>query len=397
MLSALQRSNTLVRRRARDLLYANILQLPRRQQKLAANSFQTYHYSSSAPIPKGRRGWTNDETRKLVEHVNSEYRSRNRRISWKKVSEHFGITPGACYGMYYRSRNIEFTKEDAEAAKNDAKDSKFMVKAVLDGAKKRASSQAKWTTDEVARLREARGDRNNKCLEGRWASIAEYVGAGKTAVQCQSKWEKLCHADDLKALNDNQNNSTVVDGATNTRANYRAWWTPGELLQLKALFDTPSDPMNPRMHIAYALFPQKPQAQVRYTMSRLHTAWNIRRLNTKASESQPLLRKLVSDSGGAEKADWEAISKEIGLSALLCQRTYHKMTVAKASEKHWRPDEFDRLLTSLRSQHIHGGAYDWDLAAAAVGTRTSKQCYERFYYDQKTSRRHLYAFGSLQE
>ncbi|KAJ1886608.1 hypothetical protein LPJ81_006671, partial [Coemansia sp. IMI 209127] len=158
------------------------------------------------------------------------------------------------------------------------------------------------------------------------------------------------------------------NGATNITANYIAWWTPDELLQLKALFDTPHVPKNPRMRIAYALFPQKPQAQVRYTMSRLHTAWNIRRLNTKASESQPLLRKLVGDYGGAEKADWEAISKEIGLSAILCQRTYHKMTVAKASNKLWRPDEIDRLLTNLRSQHNNSGAYDWDLAAAAVGT-----------------------------
>ncbi|KAJ1801694.1 hypothetical protein LPJ59_000089 [Coemansia sp. RSA 2399] len=184
--------------------------------------------------------------------------------------------------MYYRSRNIDFTKEYPEAAKNDAKDSKFMVKAVFDGAKKRASSQATWSTDEVARLREARGDRNE-------------------------------------------------------------------------------------------------------------------RRGTKASEGQPLLRKLVSDSGGAEKADWEAISKEIGVTALQCQRTYHKMTVAKSSSKLWSPDEFDRLLTNLRSQHIHGGAYDWDLAAAAVGTRTSKQCWGRFHYDQKTSRHHLYDFDSSQE
>ncbi|KAJ1888854.1 hypothetical protein LPJ81_006238, partial [Coemansia sp. IMI 209127] len=90
--------------------------------------------------------------------------------------------------------------------------------------------------------------------------------------------------------------------------------------------------------------------------------------DTKASEGQPLLRKLVSDSGGVEMADWEAISKEIGMSALQCQKTYHKMTVARSSNKHWSPDEFDRFLTNLRSQHIHGGAYDWNLAAAAVGT-----------------------------
>ncbi|KAJ2387226.1 hypothetical protein GGI23_006326, partial [Coemansia sp. RSA 2559] len=77
------------------------------------------------------------------------------------------------------------------------------------------------------------------------------------------------------------------------------------------------------------------------------------------------LRKLVSDFGGAEKADWEAISKEIGLTAFRCQKTYHEMTVAKSINKRWTPDELDRLLTNLRSQHIHGGSYDWDLAAAA--------------------------------
>ncbi|KAJ1888691.1 hypothetical protein LPJ81_006270, partial [Coemansia sp. IMI 209127] len=76
--------------------------------------------------------------------------------------------------MYYKLRNVDFTKEDAEAAKNDAKDSKFMVHAVFDGAKKRASSQATWTIDEVARLREARGDRNKKPVQWGWASIAEY-------------------------------------------------------------------------------------------------------------------------------------------------------------------------------------------------------------------------------
>ncbi|KAJ1908447.1 hypothetical protein LPJ81_000063 [Coemansia sp. IMI 209127] len=397
MFAALQRSILLLRRCARDLLHANITQLPRRQQKLSRNSFQTYHYSSSASIPKGRRGWTNDEIRKLVEHVRSEYLSRKHKISWKKVGENFGIPTGACYGMYYRSRNIDFTKEYPEAAKNDAKDSKFMVKAVFDGAKKRASSQATWSTDEVARLREARGDRNERCNYGGWTGIAEYVGAGKTVKQCCHKWEKLCHADDLKTLSDNKNNATVANGATNATAKYHARWTPDELLQLKALFDTPSDPMNPRMHIAYALFPQKPRIQVRYTMKQLQTVWSKRRRGTKASEGQPLLRKLVSDSGGAEKADWEAISKEIGVTALQCQRTYHKMTVAKSSSKLWSPDEFDRLLTNLRSQHIHGGAYDWDLAAAAVGTRTSKQCWGRFHYDQKTSRHHLYDFDSSQE
>ncbi|KAJ1889147.1 hypothetical protein LPJ81_006188, partial [Coemansia sp. IMI 209127] len=103
-------------------------------------------------------------------------------------------------------------------------------------------------------------------------------------------------------------------------------------------------------------------------MVRLNTAWNIRRHKTKASESRPLLRKLISDYGGAEKADWEAISKEIGLTAFMCQKTYYEMTVAKSSNKLWTPDEFDRLLTNLRSQHNNGGAYDWDLAAAAVGT-----------------------------
>ncbi|KAJ1789627.1 hypothetical protein LPJ59_005309, partial [Coemansia sp. RSA 2399] len=368
MLSALQRSNTLVRRCARDLLYANILQLPRRQQKLVANSFQTYHFSSSAPIPRERRGWTNDEIRKLVEHVNSEYYSLKRKPSWKKVSEHFGIPPYACQVMYYKSRNIDFTKEDAKAAKNDAKESKFMVKAVFIGAKKRASSRATWTTDEVVRLREARGDRNKRCDRGSWASIAEYVGAGKTVAQCTSKWANLCNTEDLNALDDNQNNTAAVNGATNKTAKYHAGWTPDEILQLKALLDTPPVPKNPRMRIAYALFPQKPQAQVRYTMSHLNTAWNIRRHKTKASESQPLLRKLVSDSGGAEKADWEAISKEIGVTALQCQRTYHKMTVAKSSSKFWRPDEIDWLLTTLRSQHNNSGAYDWDLAATAVGT-----------------------------
>ncbi|KAJ1781017.1 hypothetical protein LPJ59_007139, partial [Coemansia sp. RSA 2399] len=151
-----------------------------RQQKLAGNSFPTHHYSSSASIPKERRAWTNDEIRKLVEHVNSEYRSRKRTPNWNKIGENFGITPGACCGMYYKLRNVDFTKEDAEAAKNDANDSKFMVHAVFDGAKKRASSQATWTTDEVARLREARGDRNKKPVQGGWASIAEYVGIGKS-------------------------------------------------------------------------------------------------------------------------------------------------------------------------------------------------------------------------
>ncbi|KAJ1794474.1 hypothetical protein LPJ59_004525, partial [Coemansia sp. RSA 2399] len=341
--------------------------------------------------------WTNDEVRKLVEHVRSEYLSRKRRVSWKKVGEYFGIPPQTCKNKYYMSRNVDFTKEDVEAAKNDAKDSKFMIKVVIDGAKKRASSQATWTTDEVARLREARGDRNNKCLEGSWARIAEYVGAGKTVKQCTGKWRYLCSTDDLKALGDNQNNTAAVNGATNATAKYQVGWTPDELLQLKALFDTPSDPKNPRTHIAYALFPQKPQAQVRYTMSHLNIALNTQRLNTKASESQPLLRKLVSDSGGAEKADWEAISKEIGLTVIRCQKTYHKMTVARSSNKFWRPDEYDRFLTNLRSQHIHGGAYDWNLAAAAVGTRTSRQCCSRFHHDQKTGRRHLYAFGSFQE
>ncbi|KAJ1908055.1 hypothetical protein LPJ81_000351 [Coemansia sp. IMI 209127] len=299
--------------------------------------------------------------------------------------------------MHYYWRNIDLTKEDAEVEKNNAKDSKFMVKAVLDGAKKRASSWATWTTDEVARLREARGDRNERCNYGGWTGIAEYVGAGKTAKHCMSKWANLCNTEDLNALGDNQNNTAAVNGATNTTVKYQVGWTPDELLQVKALFDTPSDPKNPRTHIAYALFPQKPQAQVRYTMQHLHSVWNIRRHKTKAAESQPLLRKLVSDSGGAEKADWEAISKEIGLTALQCQRTYHKMTVAKASNKHWTPDEFDRFLTNLRSQHNNGGAYDWNLAATAVGTRTKEQCYSRFHDDQTTSRRQLYDFGSLQE
>ncbi|KAJ1787120.1 hypothetical protein LPJ59_005790, partial [Coemansia sp. RSA 2399] len=365
MLAVLRYSNILVRRSARDLLYTDITQLPRQQLKLAANSLQTYHYSSSAPIPKEKHAWTNDEIRKLVEHVRSEYLSRRCSPDWNKIGENSGIPSGACYGMYYRSRNIDFTKGDAEAATNDAKESKFMVKAVFDGAKKRVSSRATWTTDEVARLREARGDRNKKPVKGSWTSIAEYVGAGKTVKQCADKWTNLCYVDDLNALDDNQNNTAAVNGATNTTAKYRAGWMPDELLQLKALFDTPSDRKNPRLHIAYALFPQMPQAQVRYTMKKLHTAWNKRRRNTKVSECRPQLRKLVGDSGGAEKADWEAISKEIGLAAYRCQMIYHKMTVAKSINKHWRPDEIDRLLTNLRSQHIHGGAYDWNLAAAA--------------------------------
>ncbi|KAJ1798033.1 hypothetical protein LPJ59_002761 [Coemansia sp. RSA 2399] len=218
--------------------------------------------------------------------------------------------------MYYYSRNIDFTKEDLEVDQDYAKDSKYIVKAVFDGAKKLASSQAMWTTDEVARLHEARGDRNKKPVQGGWASIAEYVGTGKSIGQCQYKWDRLCHVDDLKALGDNQNNSTAANGATNTKENYRAWWTPDEIMQLKALFDTPFDRKNPRLRIAYALFPQMPQAQVRYTMENLRSAWDTRRRRTHASESQPLLQKLVSDSGGAEKADWEAISKEIGFDSL---------------------------------------------------------------------------------
>ncbi|KAJ2846085.1 hypothetical protein GGI22_006353, partial [Coemansia erecta] len=91
----------------------------------------------------------------------------------------------------------------------------------------------------------------------------------------------------------------------------------------------------------------------------------IQRRKTNELKVRPLLRKLASDFGGAENADWEAISKEIGLSAYRCQRIYYEMAVAKSSERHWMPDEFDRLLTNLRSQHDHGGSYDWDLAAAA--------------------------------
>ncbi|KAJ2396715.1 hypothetical protein GGI23_003800, partial [Coemansia sp. RSA 2559] len=56
---------------------------------------------------------------------------------------------------------------------------------------------------------------------------------------------------------------------------------------------------------------------------------------------QPQLQTLVSDFGGAEKTDWDAISKEIGLSAYRCQKTHHEMIVAKSSEKQWTPDEFE--------------------------------------------------------
>ncbi|KAJ1780981.1 hypothetical protein LPJ59_007148, partial [Coemansia sp. RSA 2399] len=272
----------------------------------------------------------------------------------------------------------------AEADQNYAKDSMFVVKAVIDEAKKSVSSRATWTTDEVARLREARGDRNEKCSYGGWTGIAEYVGAGKTAEQCKYKWDRLCFADDLKALGDNQNNTTAANRLKNTTTYHGAGWTPDELSRLKALFDTPPDRKYSRWRVASALFPKKPQALVRYTMNHLHSSLCAQRRNTRALEVRPQLRKLVRDSGGAERADWEAISKEIGLTALQCQRTYHKMTVAKSSGKGWRPDEYDRFLTNLRSQHMHGGAYDWNLAAAAVGTRTRQQCYSRFRIDQKT-------------
>ncbi|KAJ2395034.1 hypothetical protein GGI23_004456, partial [Coemansia sp. RSA 2559] len=112
---------------------------------------------------------------------------------------------------------------------------------------------------------------------------------------------------------------------------------------------------------------------------------------------RPLLRKLVNDSGGAEKADWEAIGKEIGLTAYRCQKIYREMSVLKFRYMPWTPDEYDRLLTNLRSQHARGGVYDWNLAAAAVGTRTNGQCCARFCYDKKTNKRHLYDFDSLQK
>ncbi|KAJ1784487.1 hypothetical protein LPJ59_006346, partial [Coemansia sp. RSA 2399] len=85
---------------------------------------------------------------------------------------------------------------------------------------------------------------------------------------------------------------------------------------------------------------------------------NARMCNTKASESLTQQRELVSESGGAEKADWEAISKEIGVTALQCQKSYHKMIVTRSGKKIWTPDEIGRPLTNLRGQHIHGGAYD---------------------------------------
>ncbi|KAJ2386786.1 hypothetical protein GGI23_006420, partial [Coemansia sp. RSA 2559] len=88
------------------------------------------------------RVWTNDEIRKLVEHVKAEYRSHKLESNQEKAGEHFGVPPIACHSMYYRSYNNCVKKEDAEAAKNDGKESKFMVKAVIDGAKKIASSRA---------------------------------------------------------------------------------------------------------------------------------------------------------------------------------------------------------------------------------------------------------------
>ncbi|KAJ2212129.1 hypothetical protein EV179_004926 [Coemansia sp. RSA 487] len=263
----------------------------------------------------------------------------------------------------------------------DLMDSKIMAKTVFASSRNAMSTKRKWTADEVARLREARGT-SQYC--GGWDKVVEHVSNGRTKTQCMNKWNDLRIADKCAALQQDDTDPAIAqNGTTNSRTGK---WTPEEVTQLKALMESPPDRSKPRLHIAHAMFPHKSIVQVHLKLK------NLKRFEIRLEQSTRLpmvrekLRRMVSSHGGVEKADWKTISEVVGETIYQCQRIYDDMLKLKYGKLNWKPDEVDRLVAATHSQQGNAGDYDWNVIANAMETRTKRQCYLKFYRLSRTKR-----------
>ncbi|KAJ2088088.1 hypothetical protein IW140_004235 [Coemansia sp. RSA 1813] len=329
-------------------------------------------HQSPTPLPNQYHQWTDTEVQQLVDYVNSEFLSHNSKPDWKKIGNHFGPSPRACRIRYWRSQHIDFKEKDT-----DTTDSALMDKAVISSVSYARSLQRRWTPDEVARLREARGS-SDKFIG--WDKVAECVGNGRTNGQCRDKWKMLCAEDGPAESRESYDDQSVQDERTTIRRTGK--WTADEIAQLNALMETSSEHVDEVLtHLAFATFPYKPHAQVRAKLKCHRRAVYQKKRREQKDMVQPQLLQMVSAYGSAENADWEAIGKEVGMSVYLCQKTYKEALSSKNGSKRWTPDEVERLGKTLRSQKAEAGSYDWEAVAVAVGTRTKQQCYSKVRFD----------------
>ncbi|KAJ2665276.1 hypothetical protein IWW48_000164 [Coemansia sp. RSA 1200] len=357
------------------------------------NSLQARHIATAGstaatPTPTSKRGkkqrlWTDAETSKLVEYVESTFVSSGWPVRWDIVSDHLGIPPDACR-VWYTAR-----KRD-RAGKNRASKKTDPIKVITTQAgllaRRRASilnkegpRYTKWSPEEIDRLRAARGDPDKRC--NHWKSIVEYVGNGRTKLQCINMWYDLRRREKLLALKSADAGTVADKRPANDPQHSR--WTRDEIDQLIALCKQSSG-QNARSltTAAHNLFPHKPPDQVRRKLQTVKAAVAYQISKARILEKLPELEQMVRDYGGVEKTDWKAVAKTAGVPEHDCSDLYRRAFLPSRSSVIWTYDEKDRLARSLCGQRRSGpGYYDWHKAAADVGTRNHRHCARKFHRD----------------
>ncbi|KAJ2403112.1 hypothetical protein GGI23_000191 [Coemansia sp. RSA 2559] len=348
-----------------------------RQQKLkqtegpAGNS-----YFISAAQLKGLCGKLKDtDAQSLLGHVRTRFRS--------SIQNNIGSTIKIANYTALREINVE---ESPNVSSNGFQEnSNYLSKDVLEFSKWIPYTYIGWTADEVARLRNARGGRNPQFRD--WDSVVEHVGNGKTKDSCLFIWKRLCSVDDLLELSKGQEVSAVPK-ETDTAAPFGEW-TPDEAMQLKTRMDASPSYKDFKLRIAYAMFPHKSRMHVCAKVRSLRGVSATDRSGVRLLITEKMLVQLVSDYGGVKIADWDAISKQCGVSVSRCQKIYLKTVLRKLVNERWSSAEENRLLAALRRQHALGGSYDWDAVAVAVETRTRQQSFAWYLSNRPRMKRYL--------
>ncbi|KAJ2869647.1 hypothetical protein GGI22_000110 [Coemansia erecta] len=284
-----------------------------------------------------------------------------------------------------RQQKLKQTEGPNVSSNGFQENSNYLSKDVLEFSKWIPYTYIGWTADEVARLRNARGGRNPQFRD--WDSVVEHVGNGKTKDSCLFIWKRLCSVDDLLELSKGQEVSAVPK-ETDTAAPFGEW-TPDEAMQLKTRMDASPSYKDFKLRIAYAMFPHKSRMHVCAKVRSLRGVSATDRSGVRLLITEKMLVQLVSDYGGVKIADWDAISKQCGVSVSRCQKIYLKTVLRKLVNERWSSAEENRLLAALRRQHALGGSYDWDAVAVAVETRTRQQSFAWYLSNRPRMKRYL--------
>ncbi|KAJ1949355.1 hypothetical protein EC988_004806 [Linderina pennispora] len=270
-----------------------------------------------------RKPWTAELLTELQDLVQANF-STGRPLNWTKIARTMGRSPTACFCAFYQNRTHAHPP----------------MPAVLPVA-----GYKRWTSSEQSRLNEAVEDLGTRD----WENVAQRVGS-RSPSSCRTFW---------------RSQQKIPSGK----------WSEKERRRLVEVLE--ATPKHTRVvPILAQMFPDKSPDDLRGELHRARAALSY---HTYSKWTAGRIRTLMDCVKEQKDIDWHSVAEKVGgVTVSMCQTKYQAIRAKSAAcgVARWTAEEVDRLDSAVRDTQ---GRINWQEIARTVGTKTTKQCYVKWY------------------